>query len=272
MKFEKIDDNRLKITLKCHELLGENNLDYFMEDPDAAKRKMIKILDDAHDEVGFDSKNYKLQIEAKQLSDDTLIFIVNKVLKLKTTKNDENSKELKDEKENEINGKEKTLKNNLNQEDSLKNTNNVKGGKKAKSSKTKQAVKPKPILRDSDGFTVDGSNIKVRPLKIPKLRAHVVMYKFSSLEDYIQFCKQLKLQQLKTFKSLCKYSELYEVDGKYYLAVININEEHKKIGIFYTNITEFSEFYSTNIIKYYALREKNEPLLKMDALRIGQML
>ena len=37
MKFEKIDDNRLKITLKCQELLGDNNLDTFMDDPDAAK-------------------------------------------------------------------------------------------------------------------------------------------------------------------------------------------------------------------------------------------
>ena len=242
MKFEKIDDNRLKITLKCQEPLGDNNLDTFMDDPDAAKRTMIKILDDAHDEVGFDSKNYKLQIEAKQLSDDTIIFIVNKVLKL----------------------------------EKLEEPENKKCEEKAKSSKpkpkSKKSARPKPILRDSDGFKVDGGNIKIKPLKIPKLRAHVVIYKFSSLEDYIQFCNQLKLQQLKTFKTLCKYSELYEVKGQYYLAVIDINEEHKKIGIFYTNIAEFSETFSTNIMKYYELREKHEPLLKMDALRIGQML
>lgn len=227
MKFEKINDNKLKITLKSDEFPYGNDLDNFMQNPEKAKKSMMELLEVAYDEVGFDSKNYKLEIQAKQLIDGTFIFIINKILKLKNIKKTKK----------EIN----------------KNKNKEK--------RVEKINKPQNL-----------KSIKVKPIKIPKIKDNAVIYKFHNLDDFVEFCNQLKLKKFRSFKTFCEYSELYKINDIYYLVVVNINETHKKIGIFYTNITEFSEFYSSSILKYYSLREKYSPLVKEDALRIGQML
>ena len=54
MKFEKLSDYKLKITLSNEELPNNNtDLDSFMSDPSSARKSFLDILDKAKDEVGF---------------------------------------------------------------------------------------------------------------------------------------------------------------------------------------------------------------------------
>ena len=62
MKFEKISEFKLIVTISNQELLDNSNgdLDDFMANPSKARQSFLKILDQAEDEVGFhvnDSKN-----------------------------------------------------------------------------------------------------------------------------------------------------------------------------------------------------------------------
>lgn len=248
MKFEKISDNKLKILLSSEELPFGADLDEFMLDSNLAKDSFMDLLEEAYDEVGFDAKNYKIQIQAKQTSDGTYIFIVTRILRLKTTKKQEKDNNQSAEIENNINMSKNIIKTSKNTTKAIKNVEETKNDTKQKSTK------------------------KVKPRIVPKLRDTTAIYKFRTLDDFIAFCHQLKMQKMKTFKSFCEESILYKQADTYYLVIININDSHRKIGIFYTNITEFSEFYSSNIMKYYSLREKIEPFIEKNALEIGQKL
>lgn len=85
MKFEKINNKKLKITLSYNELPSDNDLDKLMSDTDAAQETFFKLLDEANKEVGFDTKDYKIKIDAKSLYNGDLIFTVTKLVKLKKT-------------------------------------------------------------------------------------------------------------------------------------------------------------------------------------------
>lgn len=85
MKFEKINNKKLKITLSYNELPSDNDLDKLMSDTVAAQETFFKLLDEANKEVGFDTKDYKIKIDAKSLYNGDLIFTVTKLVKLKKT-------------------------------------------------------------------------------------------------------------------------------------------------------------------------------------------
>lgn len=82
MKFEKINENKLKIFLSSGELPSMNSLDELMSDTDVARKSFLAILDKAYSEVGFDTNNYKVKIDAKSLVDGTFILTVTKVVNL----------------------------------------------------------------------------------------------------------------------------------------------------------------------------------------------
>lgn len=82
MKFEKINENKLKIILNRDELPSSENLDEFMSDTNYARNSFLSILDEAYHKVGFDTNNYKIKIDAKSLIDGSFIFTVTKVVKL----------------------------------------------------------------------------------------------------------------------------------------------------------------------------------------------
>ena len=92
MKFEKLSEDKLKITLKSSELrnLGadkvqfeDKDLDTFMADSDKARKSFIYLLDIANKRVGFDASNFKIKIEAKSLYDGNYSFLVTKLVNLK---------------------------------------------------------------------------------------------------------------------------------------------------------------------------------------------
>ena len=79
MRFEKINENKLKITLSNDELPISNNLDSFMTDTSDAREAFLNMLDKAEEAVGFNTKDYKIKIQAKALHNGDFVFIVTKI-------------------------------------------------------------------------------------------------------------------------------------------------------------------------------------------------
>ena len=84
MKFEKIGENKLKITLSNDELPSSQNLDEFMKDSDKAKSSFLHLLDEAREAVGFNTQDYKIKIEAKLLNNGDYIFLITRLVKLRS--------------------------------------------------------------------------------------------------------------------------------------------------------------------------------------------
>lgn len=81
MKFEKLSEYKLKITLSNDELPNSNgDLDTFMSDPSKARKSFLDILDKAADEVDFHVGNNKVRIDAKHQYNGEFIFTITKLL------------------------------------------------------------------------------------------------------------------------------------------------------------------------------------------------
>ena len=86
MKFQKLSENKLKIILSNDELPNSDNFDDFISDSNKAKHSFIEILEKAYDEVGFDSRDYKIKIDAVAMKNGNFIFTVTKLVKIKDSK------------------------------------------------------------------------------------------------------------------------------------------------------------------------------------------
>lgn len=65
MQIEKITENKIRITLNMHDLQEKNiDLHSFMSSSIESQDLFYDMLDKAEEEVGFETKNYKLIIEA----------------------------------------------------------------------------------------------------------------------------------------------------------------------------------------------------------------
>lgn len=82
MKFEKINENKLKIFLNSDELPKADSLDELMSNTDRARNSFLEILNEAYNKVGFDTNNYKIKIDAKSMVDGTFILTVTRVVNL----------------------------------------------------------------------------------------------------------------------------------------------------------------------------------------------
>lgn len=80
MKIEKINDNKIKITLDISDL-EENNIDLhsFLSNSDESKELFTSMLDKAEKEVGFVTDDYKVMIEALATSDGTFVLTVTRL-------------------------------------------------------------------------------------------------------------------------------------------------------------------------------------------------
>ena len=80
MKFEKIDDNKIKIVLTLKDL-KEKNIDFhsFMSNSIQSQSLFLDILNEAEKSIGFVTNNYNLQIEAFATSDGIFIFTITRI-------------------------------------------------------------------------------------------------------------------------------------------------------------------------------------------------
>lgn len=80
MKFEKINENKIRIILTSNDL-KEKSIDFhtFMSNPLESQELFLDMLDEAEEKVGFDAKDYNLRIEAIVMSDESFIFTITRV-------------------------------------------------------------------------------------------------------------------------------------------------------------------------------------------------
>lgn len=102
MKFEKLNENKIRITLNNQDLI-EKNIDFhsFMSNSKESQNLFLDMLNEAEKKVGFITKDYKLRIEALALSDGNFILTITRFGKNidATTKSDK-SKTLKIKRKN----------------------------------------------------------------------------------------------------------------------------------------------------------------------------
>ena len=82
MRFEKIDENKIRITLNIEDLTKRNiNLHSFMTDSIESQELFFYCLNKAEKEIGFITKNYNLRIEAISIpSSGDFVLIVTRTL------------------------------------------------------------------------------------------------------------------------------------------------------------------------------------------------
>ena len=82
MKFEKLSEYKLRVTVSNGDLLACNNgdLDNFMSDPSKARESFLEILDKAEDEVGFYIDDSRIRIDAKCMFNGDFIFTITKLI------------------------------------------------------------------------------------------------------------------------------------------------------------------------------------------------
>lgn len=77
MKFEKLNENKIRITLNTEDL-AEKHIDFhsFMSNSKESQNLFLDMLDEAEKKVGFVTKDYKIRIEALAMSDGNFILTI----------------------------------------------------------------------------------------------------------------------------------------------------------------------------------------------------
>lgn len=80
MKFEKINKDKIKVTLNTDDL-NQKDLDLhsFMSDSDESQSLFLDVLDIAERDFDFSTKNYNLKVETVALSDEIFILIITRI-------------------------------------------------------------------------------------------------------------------------------------------------------------------------------------------------
>jgi adapter protein MecA 1/2 len=80
MKFEKINEDKIRITLTSKDL-RERCVDFhdLMASPIESQSLFLDMLDEAEEKVGFKAKDYNLRIEAISMSDESFIFVITRM-------------------------------------------------------------------------------------------------------------------------------------------------------------------------------------------------
>lgn len=81
MKFEKISENKIRITLTIQDL-AEKEIDFhvFMSNSIESQDILLSMLEEAKKEIGFDPEDYNLKVEALALADTNFIFTITKMV------------------------------------------------------------------------------------------------------------------------------------------------------------------------------------------------
>ena len=77
MKIEKLNENKIRITLNTQDL-AEKNIDFhsFMSNSKESQNLFLDMLNEAEKRVGFVTKDYKIRIEALAMSDGNFILTI----------------------------------------------------------------------------------------------------------------------------------------------------------------------------------------------------
>lgn len=81
MKFEKISENKIRITLNIEDL-KEKDIDFhsFMSNSIESQDLFLDMLDQAEKEVGFVTKDYRVMIEALAMSNGNFVLTITRMI------------------------------------------------------------------------------------------------------------------------------------------------------------------------------------------------
>lgn len=81
MKFEKLNEDKIRIILNLNELT-DKDIDYqsFMSNSSDTQKLFLDMLDEAEEKIGFKTKDYKIMIEALATVDGNFILTVTRSL------------------------------------------------------------------------------------------------------------------------------------------------------------------------------------------------
>lgn len=81
MRFEKLNENKLRITLTIQDLQEkEINFHDFMSNSLETQDLFLDMLEEAEEKVGFNTKDYKVKIEALAMADGDFIVTITRVI------------------------------------------------------------------------------------------------------------------------------------------------------------------------------------------------
>ena len=80
MKIEKLSDDKIRITLNLQDLEAQNiDFQTFMANPIESQDIFLDMLDKADEEVGFDTEDYRLMIEALAMTNGNFVLTVTRI-------------------------------------------------------------------------------------------------------------------------------------------------------------------------------------------------
>lgn len=81
MKFEKLNENKIRITLSMHDL-EEKDIDFhdFMSNSLETQDLFLDMLEEAEEKIGFKTRNCKVKIEAFAMTENDFVLTITKVL------------------------------------------------------------------------------------------------------------------------------------------------------------------------------------------------
>ena len=81
MKIEKLNENKIRITLNIDDLKEKDiDLHTFMSNSIESQKIFLDMLDEAEKEVGFVTDDYKIMIEALALANGTFVLTITKIV------------------------------------------------------------------------------------------------------------------------------------------------------------------------------------------------
>ena len=206
MKFEKLGENKIKITLSIEDL-EEKDISFhdFMSNSIETQDLFLDMLAEAEEKIGFKTRNCKIKIEALAMTEDDFVLTVTRILP-----------------------------------DSSKKYLYISRPKKPK------------IRR-----------------KVNKISTSCLVYKFNSFDDYCNFIECLIHNKLSDANKVAEKIYVYLYNTSYYLVLLKLNTEYKKLSTFYTTITEFGTYVTNSDLVLSRLNESGMLFIKSNALKKG---
>ena len=79
MKFEKVNENKIRVTLSISDLEEKDiNLHDFMSNSIESQELFLDMLEEAEEQVGFDTTNCKVKIETLAMTDENFVLTITK--------------------------------------------------------------------------------------------------------------------------------------------------------------------------------------------------
>lgn len=87
MKFEKLNENKIRITLSMHDL-EEKDIDFhdFMSNSIESQDLFLDMLEEAEEKIGFHARNCKVKIEALAMTENNFVLTITKIMPCVTPK------------------------------------------------------------------------------------------------------------------------------------------------------------------------------------------